>query len=103
MGAITSLEGDKWPESYPPIVSGHIHSRQIIQNNIYYPGSALQHAFGESDKNIIPILTFSENYNYNNNFYKLEEIDLCLPKKKIVYLNIEDFEKFSNKQINLDK
>ena len=36
MGAIVSVEGDRWPEEFPNIVSGHIHSKQNIQKNIYY-------------------------------------------------------------------
>jgi len=50
MGAIVSVEGDKWPVDNPYVISGHIHSKQIIQENIYYTGSAMQHAFGESEK-----------------------------------------------------
>ena len=53
MGAIVSVEGDNWSIENPHVVSGHIHSRQIPQENIYYTGSAMQHAFGESEKNII--------------------------------------------------
>ena len=88
MGAIISVEGDKWPISYPHIVSGHIHSRQIPQENIYYTGSAMQHAFGESEKNIIAYLTFT------NGKYEREEIDLQLPRKKIVYMDVEDLDTY---------
>ncbi len=88
MGAIISVEGDKWPVSYPNVVSGHIHSRQIPQENIYYTGSAMQHAFGESEKNIIAHLTF------NNGKYDREEIDLQLPRKKIVYIDVEDVDNY---------
>lgn len=91
MGAIISEEGDKWPLEYPNVVSGHIHSRQIIQPNIYYTGSAMQHAFGESETNIIAFLTFSN----GEKDYIREEIDLNLPRKKIIYKEIcemEDFE-----------
>jgi len=89
MGAITSIEGDRWPLTYPHVISGHIHSRQIIQDNIYYTGSAMQHAFGESEKNIIAYLTFQDAE------YEREEIDLRLPRKKIVYKDVEDMEEFS--------
>ena len=58
MGAIISVEGDKWSLKFPNVISGHIHERQIPQKNIYYPGSAMQHAFGESKKNIIAHLNF---------------------------------------------
>jgi hypothetical protein len=88
MGAIISVEGDKWPISYPHVVSGHIHSRQNPQENIYYTGSAMQHAFGESEKNIIAYLSF-ENKKYNR-----EEIDLHLPRKKIVYMDVEDVDTY---------
>jgi|UniRef100_A0A6C0H3H3 DNA repair exonuclease SbcCD nuclease subunit len=88
MGAIISVEGDKWPVSHPNVVSGHIHSRQIPQENIYYTGSAMQHAFGESEKNIIAYLTFEDRK------YIREEIDLQLPRKKIVYMDVEDVDTY---------
>lgn len=88
MGSIISVEGDKWSLKNPLVVSGHIHSRQIPQKNIYYSGSAMQHAFGESEKNIIAFLTFE------NNDYKIEEIDLKLPRKKIVYMDVDSVDKY---------
>lgn len=89
MGAIVSVEGDKWPLDNPNVISGHIHSRQSPQANIYYTGSALQHAFGESEKNIIACLTFQDG-KYTN-----DEIDLKLPRKRIVYMDVEDIENYS--------
>lgn len=89
MGAIVSVEGDKWPLDYPEVISGHIHSRQIPQANIYYTGSAMQHAFGESEKNIIAHLTFSVFGGYER-----EEIDLNLPRKKIVYTDVKGMEDY---------
>jgi DNA repair exonuclease SbcCD nuclease subunit len=89
MGAIISVEGDKWPVEYPNIISGHIHSRQKPQENIYYPGSMLQHAFGESTKNIIAYLSFKKSVGYD-----LEEIDLELPRKKIIYMDVESVDDY---------
>jgi DNA repair exonuclease SbcCD nuclease subunit len=85
MGAIISVEGDKWSLDNPLVVSGHIHSRQIPQPNIYYSGSAMQHAFGESEKNTVAYFTFNE-----DNTYSFEEINLNMPRKKIVYMDVED-------------
>lgn len=90
MGAIISVEGDKWDENLPFIVSGHIHSKQMPQSNIYYTGSAMQHAFGESEQNIIPIFNFNK-----DGTYTLEEIDLELKRKKIVYMTMDSIESFS--------
>lgn len=88
MGAITSVEGDNWSLENPNIISGHIHSRQMPQPNIYYPGAAMQHAFGESKKNIISFATF------NNGKYTNQEIDLKLPRKKTIYLDVEDIDQY---------
>lgn len=86
MNTITSVEGDKWDLKFPHVISGHIHSKQRIQKNIYYTGSAMQHAFGESTKNIIAVVEFKD----NEKDYELEEIDLKLPRKKIIHSSIED-------------
>ncbi len=59
MGAIESIEGDKWDHSFPLVISGHIHSEQRPQKNIFYPGSVIQHAFGESEDNGLLLLIFN--------------------------------------------
>lgn len=83
MGAILSEEGDKWESNWPLVVSGHIHSRQWIGDNVYYPGAGMQHAFGESEKNVIPIITF------DNDTHAIVEHNLGLPRKKILYTDLE--------------
>lgn len=85
MGAIISTEGDKWDSSYPCVISGHIHSRQTLEN-VYYCGSSLQHAFGENENNIIPILEWKSEIEE----YKLKEINLDLPRKRIVYTELDE-------------
>ena len=93
MGAITSTEGDRWDLKNPLVISGHIHSNQKPQENIYYPGSSMQHAFGESDRNIIAVVKFIE----KNNRPNINEIDLGLPRKKIIYKDIENVTNFEIK------
>lgn len=91
MGAIISVEGDKWGETSPLVVSGHIHSKQTPQPNIYYTGSAMQHAFGESEENIIAIFDFSQSK------YGVEEVDLQLRRKKILYMDMDSVDSFQPK------
>ena len=88
MGAIVSEEGDEWLDEYPFLVSGHIHSNQWVGKNVYYPGSCMQHAFGESEKNIITEMAFKD---CKTNFV---EHDLGLPRKRIVYVDMEDIKKY---------
>lgn len=87
MGAIQSEVGDKWNEDWPMVISGHIHSRQLIQKNVYYTGSSMQHAFGESERNVLALIDFDNIPNYLNNELPFEtvfqEIEVDLPRKKI--------------------
>jgi DNA repair exonuclease SbcCD nuclease subunit len=96
MGAIQSIEGDVWDEKFPQVISGHIHKNQTVGNNVYYPGSAMQHAFGESTRNIIAVVSFEsslgrtlEGSNSRANM-SLEEVDLQLPRKRIVRKELAD-------------
>jgi len=81
MGAITSVEGDKWPLTYPYVVSGHIHDYQEPQVNILYTGTPIQHAFGDHHDKTISYFTF---ISPTERFH--ERIDLGLPRKHIVRL-----------------
>lgn len=88
MGAIASVDGDTWEETYPPVISGHIHSSQTLKN-VYYTGSSHQIAFGESERNTIAKIVMT---GYRK--YSLDEIDLGLPRKKIVYTEVSEMEDF---------
>lgn len=84
MGPIESKVGDRWKKSWPLVISGHIHNKQWPQPNIYYPGSAMQHAFGQSVDNTISLLTFfTENV-------EVEELDLKMPRLIIKYVRVND-------------
>ena len=93
MGAIISETGDEWNEKYPLVVSGHIHAFQKINNNIYYTGSSLMNAFGESEKNYV---CFYEDG-------KMREYDLELPRKKIIYSDITDIDDVKFDEENSDR
>jgi DNA repair exonuclease SbcCD nuclease subunit len=96
MGAIKSRDGDKWLPEYPYVFSGHIHDRQQLQPNLYYVGSCLQHAFGESGKKTVALL------NFDKESINILEIPTNLPKKKIIYIDIEDIGEFKEKEDSRD-
>ena len=85
MGAFVSEKGDDWKQTSPFIISGHIHQQQQPQPNIYYTGSSLQNAFGESERNIIAIFEWKNNIKTPT----IREIDLDLPRKKIIYMDMD--------------
>ena len=91
MGAKIADDGDDWDEDSPPIISGHIHDAQTI-GNVYYPGSAIQHAFGESGKKRVWCVSFgaSEEYPY----FEIEKINLGMKEKRIVNCHIDNINDF---------
>jgi DNA repair exonuclease SbcCD nuclease subunit len=87
MGAIISEEGDEWDIDDPFVISGHIHSKQSPQENIMYPGSSMQVAYGETGENIILLVDY-------NDGIELTEFTLNIPRKRIVYIGTDTFEHY---------
>ena len=63
MGGIISEDGDDYKVFDVPIISGHIHETQIIEN-VLYPGTPMLHGFGS--KNVCR-LNYVELSNSNSN------------------------------------
>lgn len=95
MGAIIAENVEDWKEDYPMLVSGHIHDSQWIKPNLYYTGSAMQHAFGETDDKTLCIVNVGTEV-------KIETVNLGLPKKKIIYLPINEIETFNVSELKSD-
>ncbi len=101
MGMIKSQVGDVWVESDPLVISGHIHDYDLLQPNLIYVGTPMQHAFGDKEDKTISLYTFSDKPptptpnqkppTPNQNIWIEERIDLELTKKIIVYLSPEKF------------
>lgn len=78
-----SEDGDRWLETNPMLISGHIHDEQWVGDNVYYPGSSMQHGFSESGEKIVAIADFGEKISF-------ERFDLGMRRKRIMYVNVED-------------
>ena len=77
MGAIKSDIGDKWDLKHPLVVSGHIHDYQVLQENIIYTGTPLQHTYGNEKKKTVSFFTFGHDVAPEH-----QRIDLKLPRKR---------------------
>jgi DNA repair exonuclease SbcCD nuclease subunit len=100
MGAIISEIGDEWNESYPLIISGHIHDNQRPQKNIYYPGTPIQHSFGDAGKNVVAIIDVRDDIPI------IEEIYTGCSSKKTLSTTLEkidniDLEKYEGVQLRV--
>ena len=86
MSNIISEDGDKWPEDYPIVFSGHIHDFQQPQKNILYPGTPYQNSFYESRDKCIILLTFE------GNEYSYQKIKLDTIRKKTIKAKVSDLD-----------
>jgi len=85
MGCIRSTEGDVWDADWPMLVSGHIHERQNVGNNVLYPGSVLNHAFGSDNQGISKLI-------FREGVMSEERVDIGLDKKRIIYKSVTTVE-----------
>ena len=85
MSAVVSADGDRWSLTYPPVISGHIHEAQDLpEDNVYYPGSVLQHSYGEKKPKHLWLVTFADNLIP----FRRELIDLGLKRKRVVRMEV---------------
>lgn len=87
MGAIKSIDGDEWDDDFPLVISGHIHDHQMVGKKIIYPGTPIQHSYGDSTVRRI----YKVHVEKENTWY--EWIDLDMPKKYVLHLEIRDLTK----------
>jgi DNA repair exonuclease SbcCD nuclease subunit len=88
MGSMVAKDADEWDENNPMLISGHIHGSHWLGSNMYYTGSIIQVAIDESPKKHIVLVKIDDTN------VKIEEIDLGLPKKKIIHIDIEDVDDY---------
>jgi predicted phosphodiesterase len=104
MGAIVSIDGDCWNEDYPYVISGHIHDNQKIGDNIYYPGSPLQHAFGDSDTRVLCLISIDDSDILDNpKIIDIIDIPLNVPKKRIIKANLSNIKDILNTKENKEQ
>lgn len=91
VGLHKSDVGDIWDKSWPLVISGHIHKPQKLGENIIYPGSVIQHNYGESNNYTGLFVIDVENNTY-------EKIHINLPEYKTIKISInekDELEKFN--------
>ena len=93
MNKITSNAGDSWDETFPPIVSGHIHETQTL-GNVHYIGSAIQTSFGDTSAKRLWLIKWDIE---NENDFLIEKIDLKLRKKILLRFNTDEINENADK------
>ncbi len=99
MGAIIADKVEKWKDDYPMLISGHIHNKQKVQENLMYTGSCRMLAFGEANDKSLMKIVFT---NINSKQPMISEIFLDLPRKVTKYKTIEDMKAFKITDVEKD-
>lgn len=99
MNKITSNEGDEWPYNYPVVYSGHVHEYQVLQPNLIYVGTPLQHGFTDNiDKKFM--IAHVKAGDITANFSRL---DIKLLIKRKINLTLEELYDFEPKKDEIIK
>jgi predicted phosphodiesterase len=77
MNSILSTEGDYYPLDLPMCVSGHIHDEDQLQTNLFYPGTPIQHSYGDTKDKALSMYIYDENFKIAAH----KRISLNIPKK----------------------
>jgi len=84
MNSIVSKVGDEWPDDYPPVITGHIHSYQRLGKNILYIGTPIQHNYNCSDNKGISLIDKAD----TNSLYPYQETRITLDVTKKITIRI---------------
>ncbi len=115
MGAIVAQDVEPWDDTYPMLIAFHVHDKQWIKPNVYYTGSAMQHAFNENAEKTLAVITFTPLSEDATNQYRphtltvhdvmlvhIHEISLGLTKKKILHIDADDIGTFDLDTLDTD-
>jgi DNA repair exonuclease SbcCD nuclease subunit len=98
--SITSEDGDVWNKNDPFIVSGHIHKRQMLQDNIFYVGTPYPTNFGEDNDKTISTIVYDDK---KKNPISIINEKLSIRYKKSISCDIKDVDEFElKKEKNVD-
>ena len=91
MGGIVATDVETWNTSYPTIISGHVHDKQVPQPNLIYVGSSQQHSFGDSDDKSLACVTISPDG------CLVRDVYIHLQKKAILRCSLAEVESIAAK------
>ena len=89
-----SQEGDPWNKDLPIVIAGHLHLHHLVNSNLIYVGTPIQHSYGEDQDKALMLITCNKNPDgFKMNYSR---IPLKSPPKRItVQLKLADLPNFS--------
>lgn len=87
MGAIVAENVEEYSDDYPLCISGHIHNKQKIKNNLYYTGSSTYVGYGDTGKKYLMLIHTEYNKKKNSVSVKLQDINIGIMSKECLYVD----------------
>jgi DNA repair exonuclease SbcCD nuclease subunit len=88
MGSIVTKNVESWDEDYPLCISGHIHTKQKVQPNLYYTGSSLYTSYSDLTKKSLLLLSLQ--YSETNLTIKMKDVDTGIPRKLVYTFDLDE-------------
>lgn len=83
MSQVTSTKGDIYEEDWPMVISGHIHERQKLGNNVQYVGTPWKHSFTNECTKTTSLLDFGSESGCDPSSYVETRVELKGVMQKI--------------------
>lgn len=88
---ISGCIADIWPLDAPLNISGHIHDYEIVQNNLRYPGTPIQHSPSDTTNKTVSIIEMKRSENSEVlSFHYENRISLNIPHKISITLTPDE-------------
>jgi len=81
---LSKTKADKWLETYPLMIGGHLHDYEEVQKNLIYIGTPYQQTFSDSQNKGVYIL------NIDQNGFEIHKISLNIPSKIFLTINYKE-------------
>lgn len=82
-----SLDGDVWVDTNPLLITGHLHIKQLVAANIYYPGAPRQVKFKEEEERFICKLLLEDDI-------KIKKVKIDSVIKRDDYIKVSDIKHY---------
>lgn len=100
----TSQSSDSWPSENCLLVCGHVHTYQVVADNLVYVGTPYSQNFAELDMKTISVFTRSDDLSIDSDDESLtvlkgwieERLDLGIPGRLQVSSSVENLEEDPN-------
>lgn len=103
MGGHVCQDGDGWSEKFPPIISGHAHTKHVVEPNITYIGMPYDLGYDTEQRYVAQVTFKGKSGNPTGPVSKIKYIPTNMPQKKLLRMSLEEVKKWAPEGIDYYK